>query len=138
MVVGAASLLETDETLRSQFAENVKLAADPRVTRVGRILRRLSIDELPQFFSVLTGDMSLVGPRPKLMGEEQRYGALINIVLSVPPGMTGLWQVSGRNSVSYEQRILMDVDYVRRCSLALDLRILLQTIPVVLRGEGAH
>jgi exopolysaccharide biosynthesis polyprenyl glycosylphosphotransferase len=138
MVNGAAGLLVEDAALRAAYAKDVKLQSDPRVTRVGKWLRRLSIDEMPQLFNVLTGDMSLVGPRPKLFGEEQKYGPLFGVVLAVPPGMTGLWQVSGRNNLSYEQRIALDVDYVRRCSLWLDAVILAKTLPVVLRGIGAR
>ncbi len=138
MIDGAHDLLDSDPAMRRQFADNAKIAQDPRVTRVGGWLRRWSIDELPQLYNVLRGEMSLVGPRPKLPGEEGRYQALFEIVLSVPPGLTGLWQVSGRNSLSYEERIALDVDYVRRCSLWLDLRLLIQTLPVVVRGLGAH
>jgi len=138
MVNGAAGLLETDPTLRAAYTRDVKLRSDPRITRVGQWLRRWSMDELPQLFNVLRGEMSLVGPRPKLVGEEARYGAHFPVVLAVPPGMTGLWQVSGRNNLSYEERIALDVDYVRRCSLSLDTRILCQTLPVVVAGRGAH
>ena len=106
--------------------------------RLVRLMRRTSLDELPQLFNVLGGSMSLVGPRPKLLGEESRYGALFGIVLDVPPGMTGLWQVSGRNNLSYEERIALDVEYVRRCSLLFDIKLLFQTAPAVLRGSGAH
>ena len=138
MVDGASGLLECDPELHTAYNREVKLRSDPRVTRIGRWLRRWSLDELPQLFNVLRGDMSLVGPRPKLFGEEARYGALFPTVLAVPPGMTGLWQVSGRNNLSYDERIALDVDYVRRCSLWLDLKILVQTLPVVVRGVGAH
>jgi len=123
---------------KAEYDKGVKLRGDPRVTRVGRWLRRFSMDELPQLYNVLRGDMSLVGPRPKLLGEEARYGPLFGIVLGVPPGMTGLWQVSGRNNLTYEERVALDVDYVRRCSLWLDIRLLLQTFPAVLGGSGAH
>lgn len=138
MVDGAHQLLERSPTLRAAYERDVKLVDDPRVTRVGRWLRSTSLDELPQLFNVLFGTMSLVGPRPKLLDEQIRYGASLWSVLDVPPGMTGLWQVSGRNSLSYERRIELDVEYVRRCSLWLDLKLLLKTIPVVARGEGAH
>jgi exopolysaccharide biosynthesis polyprenyl glycosylphosphotransferase len=138
MVDGATAILDTDPTLRAAYDQGVKLRLDPRVTRLGRLLRRWSIDELPQLYNVLIGEMSLVGPRPKLFGEEDRYGPLFGAILGVPPGITGLWQVSGRNDLSYENRIALDVDYVRRCSLLFDLRILAQTVPVVLRGAGAH
>jgi len=138
MVDGALRVLDADPALRAAYDKGVKLRQDPRVTRVGLYLRRWSLDELPQLFNVFMGQMSLVGPRPKLAGEEERYGPLFGAVLGVPPGMTGLWQVSGRNDLSYEDRVNLDVDYVRRCSLILDARILLQTLPVVLRGTGAH
>ncbi len=138
MVDGALNFLNNDPKLKAEYDKGVKLRSDPRVTRVGRWLRRLSLDELPQLYNVACGDMSLVGPRPKLLGEEDRYGPHFGIVLGVPPGMTGLWQVSGRNNLSYEERITLDVDYVRRCSLLLDFRLLLQTVPAVFRGEGAH
>jgi len=138
MVDGALTLLDRDPNLRKAYDRAIKLRGDPRVTRIGRLLRRWSIDELPQLFNVLVGDMSLVGPRPKLFGEENRYGPLFGAILGVPPGITGLWQVSGRNDLSYEERISLDVDYVRRCSLILDARILLQTLPVVVNGNGAH
>ncbi len=138
MIDGASRLIEEDATLRSAYEKEVKLRADPRLTRLGRWLRRWSLDELPQLFNVVTGDMSLVGPRPKLFGEESRYGALFGSVLGVPPGITGLWQVSGRGALSYDERIALDLDYVRRCSLLLDARILLRTMPVVLGGRGAH
>ena len=138
MVDGASHILDADPELRAEYDREVKLQGDPRITRVGRWLRRWSIDELPQLFNVVIGQMSLVGPRPKLWGEERRYGGAFDIVLSVPPGVTGLWQVSGRSKLSYEERVALDVEYVRRRSLWLDLRILLQTVPVVLRGVGAH
>jgi exopolysaccharide biosynthesis polyprenyl glycosylphosphotransferase len=138
MVDGAARILSQDEQLKASFSEQVKLQNDPRVTGVGKLLRRWSIDELPQLFNVLVGEMSLVGPRPKLLGEEEKYGVVFDAVLSVPPGLTGLWQVSGRNSLSYEERIALDLEYVRRCSLWLDLVILLQTVRAVVGGRGAH
>jgi exopolysaccharide biosynthesis polyprenyl glycosylphosphotransferase len=138
MIDGAASLLAQDDALRSQFEENIKLVDDPRITRVGRWLRRTSMDELPQLFNVLLGDMSLVGPRPKLIGEEERYGVAMDTVLAVRPGLTGLWQVSGRNWTTYEERMTLDIKYATHASLWLDFEILLRTIPVVLRGTGAH
>lgn len=138
MVDGAAGLLEKDGQLQGRFAENIKIVNDPRVTRMGRVLRRTSIDELPQLFNVLIGEMSLVGPRPKLIGEEQRYGAAIDTVLAVRPGVTGLWQISGRNGTTYEERIALDIKYASHPSLWGDLEILVRTIPVVLQGTGAH
>jgi lipopolysaccharide/colanic/teichoic acid biosynthesis glycosyltransferase len=137
MVVGAADLLSSNPELHTAFSANVKLVDDPRVTRVGRWLRRYSIDELPQVWNVLMGDLSLVGPRPKLIGEEQKYGAAFATVVAVRPGLTGLWQVSGRNDTTYEERIALDVQYALHRSFWKDLRILLKTIPVVVRGQGA-
>jgi exopolysaccharide biosynthesis polyprenyl glycosylphosphotransferase len=112
--------------------EVFKMVGDPRVTRVGRFLRKSSLDELPQFFNVLRGDMSLVGPRPPLPYEFEAYDHWQYDRMQVRPGMTGLWQVSGRSKLSYRQMCEMDLDYVRRWSVWLDLRILLRTFPVVL------
>jgi lipopolysaccharide/colanic/teichoic acid biosynthesis glycosyltransferase len=115
-----------------------KLRADPRVTPVGRFIRKTSIDELPQLFNVLKGDMSLVGPRPPLPYEAARYQAWhLRRLLSGKPGLTGLWQVEGRSKVSFDEMVRMDLRYIRDCSLKLDLRILLKTVKVVLRCEGA-
>jgi lipopolysaccharide/colanic/teichoic acid biosynthesis glycosyltransferase len=138
MVTEAADMLKRNGDLDSRYAENVKLVSDPRVTRLGRWLRRWSLDELPQLYNVLTGHMSLVGPRPKLIGENTRYGQAMAAVLAVPPGLTGLWQVSGRSNINYQQRITMDLDYVTRRSLWLDLAILVRTIPTVATGHGAY
>jgi lipopolysaccharide/colanic/teichoic acid biosynthesis glycosyltransferase len=114
-----------------------KLADDPRVTPVGRFLRRTSLDELPQFINVLRGEMSLVGPRPLTVAELTRYGRVRWDYLSVAPGMTGLWQVSGRNNTSYAQRVSLDERYVEQRSLWLDFSILLRTVKVVLMRDGA-
>lgn len=113
-----------------------KMIDDPRITRVGRFLRRSSLDELPQFFNVLLGDMSLVGPRPPIPYEFQTYDHWQFDRLQVRPGMTGLWQVSGRSTIPFRQRCELDVDYIRRWSIWLDLRILLKTVPVVLFNSG--
>jgi exopolysaccharide biosynthesis polyprenyl glycosylphosphotransferase len=115
-----------------------KLRRDPRVTRVGAILRRWSLDELPQLVNVLLGDMSLVGPRPALPGEAQRYGRHMRRRLAVRPGMTGLWQVSGRSDLSWEETERLDIRYVENWSLALDLQILWKTLAAVRRGSGAY
>ena len=115
-----------------------KLTSDPRVTRIGKFIRRTSIDELPQLFNVLKGDMSLAGPRPPIPYEAASYQAWhLRRILSVRPGITGLWQVEGRSRVSFDEMVRMDLRYIRRCSLGLDLRILLKTVLVVLRCEGA-
>jgi lipopolysaccharide/colanic/teichoic acid biosynthesis glycosyltransferase len=115
-----------------------KLTEDPRVTRVGRILRRTSMDELPQLMNVLKGDMSLVGPRPVPTYEVAEYRAWHRERLTALPGITGLWQVNGRSQVSFDDMIRMDIDYVRNRSLRLDMRILLLTLPAVLSGRGAE
>jgi len=114
-----------------------KLADDPRITGLGRVLRRFSLDELPQFFNVLSGDMSLVGPRPPIPYEAKLYAPRDWQRLSVTPGMTGLWQVSGRGLLTFDQMIDLDLEYVDGWSLALDLFILLRTPLVVLSGRGA-
>ncbi|HEX5946832.1 MAG TPA: sugar transferase [Acidimicrobiales bacterium] len=139
MHVGAdaelADLLANDGGARSAFAADFKLHDDPRITRVGRWLRRTSLDELPQIVNVIRGDMSLVGPRPVVPEELWRYGDRGQIVLQVRPGMTGPWQVGGRSQIPYEQRIGLDVDYVLHRSLSGDLRILARTVRYVLGGQ---
>lgn len=125
------------EGTAEQVDGTFKLRHDPRVTPVGRYLRRYSLDEFPQLFNVLKGDMSLVGPRPPIMYEAQLYNARELLRLAVTPGLTGLWQVSGRNALSFEQMIELDLAYIRRWSLRLDLAILLRTPLVVLTGRGA-
>jgi len=114
-----------------------KLDGDDRITPIGRLVRRTSIDELPQLLNVIRGDMSLVGPRPALPWEAELFGAGYAARFTVPPGLTGLWQVSGRNSLTMRQGLDLDLEYVARQSLALDLWILLKTIPVVLSTHGA-
>ncbi len=118
-------------------AGTFKLVSDPRVTRVGRILRRSSLDELPQLFNVVKGDMSLVGPRPPLPYEVVEYQEWHRGRLAVTPGLTGLWQVRGRSRVTFDDMVRMDLEYIARQSLWLDLRILLLTVPAVLSGKGA-
>jgi lipopolysaccharide/colanic/teichoic acid biosynthesis glycosyltransferase len=137
MTTGAAERLERDPALRAAYDKAMKLDRDPRVTRVGRFLRRWSLDELPQLVDVLAGRMSLVGPRPKLLDERERFGIALEPVLSVPPGLTGLWQVSGRSRTTYQERIALDLAYAASPGFVSDLRILLRTLPVVLRGDGA-
>ena len=132
------ALLEGDPALKAEFVRFAKLHSDPRLTPLGRVLRRLSLDELPQLLHVLRGEMSLVGPRPLTRWEiEQFYGDEAHELLSVPPGLTGLWQISGRSLLSFERRVPLDLAYVRNRSIALDLKILLRTIPKVARGHGA-
>lgn len=115
-----------------------KIRRDPRVTRVGRVLRRFSLDELPQLVNVLKGDMSLVGPRPALPEEVALYTPHERQRLRIKPGITGLWQVSGRSDLSWEDSIRLDLHYVQHCSLALDLRILARTVTAVVSGTGAY
>ena len=137
MVCGAERVLEQDDRLRELFARNWKLFADPRVTPVGRVLRKYSLDELPQLLNVLRGEMALIGPRMISPPELARYGELQSKLCSVRPGLTGLWQVSGRQTVSYARRIELDMHYIDNCSPRTDLSILLRTLPVVMRAEGA-
>jgi len=114
-----------------------KMTHDPRITRVGRFIRKYSIDELPQLWNVLRGEMSLVGPRPPIPAEVAKYDAWQRRRLSVVPGLTGLWQVSGRNQISFDQWMRLDLQYIDNWSLRLDLALLGRTIPVVLTGRGA-
>jgi lipopolysaccharide/colanic/teichoic acid biosynthesis glycosyltransferase len=137
MVRNADSILAATPGLRAEFERNFKLRHDPRVTRVGAILRRYSLDELPQLLNVLRGQMSLVGPRMITEAELGKYGAQNHLVRSVKPGITGYWQVRGRQNVSYEERVAMDAHYVTRWSLSMDLRILAETPRKVFKREGA-
>jgi lipopolysaccharide/colanic/teichoic acid biosynthesis glycosyltransferase len=130
-------VLDRDAALRSEYEEFHKLARDPRVTRIGRMLRRYSLDELPQIWSVFVGDMSLVGPRPYLEREIPEMNGHEAIILRVRPGLTGIWQVTDRNASSFEQRVLLDVEYVRSWSPWLDLYVLARTVPVVVGGTGS-
>jgi lipopolysaccharide/colanic/teichoic acid biosynthesis glycosyltransferase len=138
MVQDADRIWQSDNDLARRFKENMKLRTDPRVTAIGRVLRRLSLDELPQLFNVIRGEMSLVGPRMIAPEEANRYGGALTRRLSVRPGITGLWQVSGRQNVDYNTRIALDLEYIENWSLWLDLVILLKTIPVVLSMRGAY
>lgn len=133
-------LMAQSPQIRQEFADNFKLKRDPRITPVGYFLRLTSLDELPQFWNVLKGDMSVVGPRPLVDEELGRYGDFMSTVLSIRPGITCIWQVSGRNDVPYNQRIQMDLRYVRSRSMALDLQLILKTFRVVIfpKGNGAY
>jgi lipopolysaccharide/colanic/teichoic acid biosynthesis glycosyltransferase len=115
-----------------------KIKRDPRITPIGRLIRRTSIDELPQLWCVLRGTMSLVGPRPPLVGEVARYAPVDRQRLLVTPGLTCIWQVNGRSEVPFEQQVEMDLDYIRKPSLWADVRLLLKTLPAVIRGRGAY
>jgi lipopolysaccharide/colanic/teichoic acid biosynthesis glycosyltransferase len=131
-------LLEEDSDLRAEWIRDHKLRNDPRVTRLGRFLRRTSLDELPQLVNVLRGEMSLVGPRPVVREELLRYGRNVGTYLAAKPGITGLWQVTGRNDTDYRRRVVLDTYYVRNQNLLLDLYILAKTTGVVLGGSGAY
>jgi lipopolysaccharide/colanic/teichoic acid biosynthesis glycosyltransferase len=137
MRVDADEVLHSDPLLRAEFENNFKLSNDPRITRIGALLRKMSLDELPQLVNVLCGDMSLVGPRMITAPELEKYGEARNLLLNVRPGLTGYWQVSGRQTVSYEERVKMDIAYIRSWSLMLDIKILLKTPLAVFKGNGA-
>jgi lipopolysaccharide/colanic/teichoic acid biosynthesis glycosyltransferase len=121
-----------------EFKKVQKVENDPRVGRFGSFLRKTSLDELPQFFNVLRGDMSLVGPRPIIPAELEHYGNRSASFLALKPGITGLWQISGRNDISYEDRVKLDIYYVENWNLILDVKILVKTAWVVLFGKGAY
>lgn len=123
---------------RVEWERDRKLRNDPRVTPLGRVFRQLSIDELPQLINVIRGDMSLVGPRPMVHDEIVRCGAAAAEVLQAPPGLTGLWQIKGRNELPFEARISLNRQYVRNQSMLLDLRIMLMTVPVVMSRRGSY
>jgi len=133
-----ASVLAASPRARREWEADHKLRNDPRITRLGRLVRKLSLDELPQLLNVLRGEMSLVGPRPIVAAEVARYGAGFADYCAVKPGITGLWQVSGRNDLSYAERVQLDRHYVRHHSLQLDLRIALRTVPAILLGQGCY
>lgn len=130
--------LAEDEELAEEFTNNHKLRRDPRVTRVGRILRKTSVDELPQLLNVLKGEMSLVGPRMISFPELEKFGEWQDRILEVKPGITGLWQVSGRSDLDYDDRVRLNVYYIDHRSVLLDLKILAKTIPAVITGRGAY
>jgi len=135
-----ARVLEKDPDLKAEYERDFKLRRDPRITWIGHWLRRSSLDELPQFLNVLRGEMSVVGPRPIVDKEVQRYGPYMDEVASVRPGLTGLWQVSGRNNLSYKKRVKLDLAYARGRTFSLDLAIILRTFGVLLlpMDRGAY
>ena len=132
------TLLAGDPNARQEWSEHYKLKEDPRITPLGHFLRESSIDELPQLVNVLRGNMSLVGPRPVIVEELEKYGDAKEAYLSVRPGLTGLWQVSGRNDLDYETRVALDTEYVETWSFKADVIILLKTIRVVIERRGAY
>jgi exopolysaccharide production protein ExoY len=142
MVVNSAEVLEQHLAqcphAREEWARDQKLRNDPRVTPIGRLLRRSSLDEVPQIFNVLLGQMSMVGPRPIVEGEMIRYRQYIADYMSVKPGITGLWQISGRNNTTYRRRVALDTAYARSRTIGLDMAILVRTVPAVLSGSGCY
>jgi lipopolysaccharide/colanic/teichoic acid biosynthesis glycosyltransferase len=144
MIPNADQLLDEmmaqSEDIRQEFSENFKIKNDPRITSIGKLLRITNLDEFPQFINVLKGEMSVVGPRPLVPEELERYGRHIDRVLTIKPGITGLWQVSGRNDLPYAQRIKIDVKYVKHRTFWLDLQIIFKTIllTVMTKDNGAY
>lgn len=138
MVRNAEALRATLEASNERDGPVFKIRHDPRITRVGHVLRKYSLDELPQIVNVLKGEMSLIGPRPALPAEVARYTARQRNRLAVRPGLTGLWQVSGRSNLSFERSVEFDLYYIQNQSLALNLHILMKTVPAVVAGEGAY
>lgn len=141
MVVGADEilykLLEQSDRLREEYEENKKLKNDPRITKVGRILRRLSIDELPQLINILKGDMSFIGNRPYLPREKEDMGLYFKTIVKTKPGLTGYWQTHGRSDVSFRKRLELESYYSNNCNLKMDIKIFFQTFKVVLGKDGA-
>ena len=133
-------MMAQSEDIRQEFSENFKIKNDPRITTIGKLLRITNLDEFPQFINVLKGEMSVVGPRPLVPEELERYGKQIDRVLTIKPGITGLWQVSGRNDLPYAQRIKIDVSYVEHRNFWLDLQIIFKTIllTVMTKNNGAY
>ena len=131
-------LLKNDPEARAEWERDFKLKHDPRITKSGAFLRKTSLDELPQIFNVLKGEMSLVGPRPIIKAEMERYGNYINDYLMVKPGITGMWQCSGRNDIDYTERVHMDSWYVRNWSVWLDIMLLWRTFKAVFAKKGAY
>jgi lipopolysaccharide/colanic/teichoic acid biosynthesis glycosyltransferase len=142
MVVNSQEVLEEllarDPEARAEYEQYYKLKNDPRITKIGAFLRKTSIDELPQLINVLRGEMSLVGPRMITMAEVEKYGKWGLNLHTVKPGITGLWQVAGRSDITYEERVRLDMRYIRNYSIWLDLQILFQTIPAVVMSKGAY
>lgn len=130
--------LAASPAARAEWQADFKLRQDPRVTRLGTLVRKYSIDEFPQLVNIVRGDMAIVGPRPIISAEIEKYGPHFADYCAVKPGLTGLWQVSGRNGVSYHRRVLLDRFYVSRKSVLLDMRILARTVPAVIGARGSY
>ncbi len=138
MITDADTYLEAHPELKEEWEQTGKIQDDPRITRVGRFLRRYSVDELPQLLNVLKGEMSLVGPRMITPAEQSHFGRWRHNLLTVKPGLTGLWQVSGRSDLSYEERVRLDMHYIRNYTVWMDLKLVFNTVRAVLRGQGAY
>ena len=134
------NVLSRDEKIRIEYQETQKIKNDPRITTIGKLLRKTSLDEVPQLINVIKGEMSIVGPRPIIEEEKIRYGDSISNVFSVNPGITGLWQVSGRNNLTYKRRVELDNLYVNNINFLMDLRIMFRTLGVIIfpRDRGAY
>jgi len=126
------NLLNKDKKIKKEFEETHKIKNDPRITSIGKLLRKTSLDELPQFINVLRNEMSIVGPRPIVKAEKKKYGKNLINLLSIKPGITGLWQVSGRNNLTYKKRVMLDINYIKNYNLLMDIRILIRTFGVIL------
>lgn len=141
MIVGADEILdkylEENKEAKKEYKINKKLKNDPRITRVGKILRKTSLDEFPQFINVLKGDMSLVGPRPYLLKEKEDIGSYYPYIIGVRPGITGLWQVTGRSDVTFEERLELDLEYYKNINIKTYLQILIKTVKKVFKRDGA-
>lgn len=142
MVVDADKQLEKilaeSPEMRAEWEKDRKFTNDPRVTKVGKILRKTSLDEIPQFFNILIGEMSFVGPRPVTRPELAKYGSKADFILLAQPGLSGMWQISGRSDTGYEERITLDSYYIQNWSVWLDIWIIIKTVFVVLKGKGAY
>lgn len=142
MVIGADEILEKylaeNEEAREEYKMNKKLKDDPRITKIGKFIRKTSIDEFPQFINVLKGQMSIVGPRPYLPREIDDMGENYYIIIKCKPGVTGFWQIHGRNNVTFNDRIKLDLEYISKKSVKLDIKIMINTIMKVILKEGAH
>jgi exopolysaccharide biosynthesis polyprenyl glycosylphosphotransferase len=138
MVNNAENLIDSFASMNEVSGHMFKIRTDPRITPIGKIIRKTSIDELPQLFNILKGDMSIVGPRPPIPREVVKYDAWHDLRLSVKPGLTGLWQVSGRSEVGFEEMVRLDLKYIRERSFINDFKIILKTIPVILGDSKAY
>ena len=142
MVVGADEILKeylaNNPEARKEYKKYKKLKKDPRITKVGEFIRKTSLDELPQLWNIFVGEMSFVGPRPVTKDELEKYGSNADYILTVTPGLSGMWQISGRSDTGYEERINLDTYYIQNWSFWLDLWIIIKTVWVVIKGKGAY